>query len=568
MPTIQKQNGVHFTPADLAAVVAERIAPHVEAMRGNVRILDPACGDGNLLVAIANALSRPTLRRSTLIGVEDDETSFRAVNRRMEAVPDCAKDLVRGDFLDLVDEQSLFSSASQMPPVDAIIANPPYVRTQVLGAARAQDLAARFDLRGRVDLYQAFLVGMSRQLRPGGVLGVITSNRFLTTRGGASVRQLLRSRFEILEIVDLGDTKLFEAAVLPALVFAKRRRADSETSTNNRTKFVRIYEDAGDDAKSKKRATSILDMVRQPKTGTFAVNDIAYQVASGSLNMDRDDSKPWCLLTTRENEWVETIRSNAECLLGDVARIRVGIKTTADAVFIRSDWDSLAENMRPESRFLKPVLSHDDAAKWLRRPESTASARQVLYTHEVARGKRRAIRFDKQSKAWKYLVANRERLESRSYVTEAGRQWYEIWVPQDPDAWHAPKIVFPDISPESRFFLDRGGSVVDGNCYWITTRDPADDDLLLLVLGVANSSVIARFHELAFPNKLYSQRRRYLTQYVSEYPVPPRSTPAARQIVRLVKTLTRDDCSPAKAVDLQSEIDRQVAAAFDMNAAD
>lgn len=565
MPTIQKQTGAHFTPPDLAAVVAERIAPHVEAMRGAARILDPACGDGNLLVAMASALSAARLRRCTLSGVEEDAESFALLRRRIEALPALATDLVCGDFLDIVDDASLFSSAPRLPLSDAIIANPPYVRTQVLGAARAQALASRFDLRGRVDLYQAFLVAMTRQLRPGGVLGVITSNRFLTTRGGASIRHFLRSRYELLEIVDLGDTKLFEAAVLPALVFARKRCGERDSLRAERTAFVRIYESVDGIRDNAEQVSSVTDLVRRPRTGRFIVRDRSYDVAAGTLEMDSDDARPWTLLTSKENSWVEQVRAKATCRIADVARIRVGIKTTADSVFIRDDWEELPQAVRPAAHHLKPVLSHDDAARWRRRVTSSA-ARMVLYTHEVRNGKRRAIRFDERSATWRYLLANRERLESRTYVVDAGRHWYEIWVPQDPQGWSVPKIVFPDISPEPRFFLDRGGSVVDGNCYWITTRDLADEELLLLILGVANSSVIARFHELAFPNKLYSQRRRYLTQYVGEYPLPARDSREAKQIVKAVRVLTGAAVSPAEIASLQLEIDELTAAAFGVGA--
>jgi tRNA1(Val) A37 N6-methylase TrmN6 len=563
MPTLQKRNGVHFTPSELAAFVAERLAPHIDATKGNVRILDPACGDGNLLVAMAGALKTSTLRRSTLTGVEDDDDSFRAACCRMERIRAGATDLVRGDFLELVDNGTLLAPASNMPLCDAIIANPPYVRTQVLGATRAQQLAMRFHLRGRVDLYQAFLVAMTRQLRAEGVLGVIASNRFLTTRGGASIRQFLRSRFEILEIIDLGDTKLFEAAVLPALVFAKKRPSrDDIARERRRATFARIYEDVTAEATTAESATSILDVLRLPRTGTFKVGAAVFNVAAGVLETGQDDTRPWSLLTTGENEWVERVRAQATCRIADVARIRVGIKTTADAVFIRDDWDTMPKDVRPESRFLRPVLSHDDAARWQRGKKDRARRRRVLYTHEVVNGKRRAIRFDEQSAAWRYLISNRQRLESRTYVVDAGRQWYEIWVPQDPNAWRGPKIVFPDISPEPRFFLDRGGSVVDGNCYWITARDPADDDLLLLILGVANSGVMHRFHELAFPNRLYAQRRRYLTQYVSEYPLPSRVAPAARRIVESVQSLVGEALSPKARASLESRIDKSVAGAF------
>jgi adenine-specific DNA-methyltransferase len=74
---------------------------------------------------------------------------------------------------------------------DLIIANPPYVRTQIMGAEQAQLLAKQFGLAGRVDLYYAFLLGMANVLDPKGVAGIIVSNRFMTTRSGASVRSAL-----------------------------------------------------------------------------------------------------------------------------------------------------------------------------------------------------------------------------------------------------------------------------------------------------------------------------------------------------------------------------------------
>ncbi len=91
---------------------------------------------------------------------------------------------------------------------DCVIANPPYVRTQVLGGRQAQLLSQKFGLTGRVDLYQAFAFGISQVLRPGGVLGLLTSNRFLTVKAGAAMRQLLAEQFDVKAIYDLGDSKI------------------------------------------------------------------------------------------------------------------------------------------------------------------------------------------------------------------------------------------------------------------------------------------------------------------------------------------------------------------------
>jgi adenine-specific DNA-methyltransferase len=435
------------------------------------------------------------------------------------------------------------------------------VRTQVLGAKRAQELAARFGLSGRVDLYQAFLVAMSRQLRAGGILGVITSNRFLTTRGGMAIRRILRTKFDLIEIVDLGDTKFFEAAVLPALVFARKRGDVGEASRRQEPGFVRIYEETADGNGHTQQFASLVESLRNPRPGVVRVNGSRYRIATGRLPIAYDDAKPWTLLSGGEAEWLAAIDAKARCRIGEVAKVRVGIKTTADSVYIRDDWETLSGDIRPESRHLRPLLSQDDAAKW--RPlEASGRQRRVLYTHEVVDGRRRAMRYPASSPTWKYLLDRREKLESRHYVIEAGRAWYEIWVPQDPEAWALPKIVFPDIIADARFFWDAKGSIVDGNCYWMTTNEPADDELLLFILGVANSALVSRYHDLAFQNKLYSQRRRHLTQYITEYPLPDREAAASREMVRLVRRLVQEPLAGEERGRLEAKIDELVAEAF------
>lgn len=559
--TKRKATGAHFTPPDLARLVADRLASLIGNFERSLRVLDPACGDGNLLCAISDALPHETRRRVTLIGIENDEASFASLRAREQRFNGCRTDLIQGDFLEFFGDNDLFSSHEALEPVDCIIANPPYVRTQVLGAKRAQQLAGRFGLSGRVDLYQAFLVAMARQLRPGGVLGVITSNRFLTTRGGMATRRFLRTQFDVIEIVDLGDTKLFEAAVLPALVFARKRASAAGANGVESPRFVRIYEAIGAANGNVKPAASLFDSLRRAEAGLVRFNGCHYEIATGKLPIPQDDVKPWTLLSGGEADWIARVNAAAWRRIGDVAKVRVGIKTTADSVFIRDDWHTLPDDIRPEPKHLSLLISQEDAAKWGAK-KVTARERHVLYTHEVVEGRRRAIRFPAASPTWRYLLSRKEKLESRKYVVDAGRAWYEIWVPQDPEAWSLPKVVFPDISPDARFFWDAKGSIVDGNCYWITANDPADEDLLLFILGVANSALMSRYHDLAFQNKLYSQRRRHLTQYINEYPLPDRDLAASKQIVQLVRQLVDGSPRTAERARLEGKIDALVAQAF------
>ncbi|HUQ72036.1 MAG TPA: TaqI-like C-terminal specificity domain-containing protein [Planctomycetaceae bacterium] len=240
----------------------------------------------------------------------------------------------------------------------------------------------------------------------------------------------------------------------------------------------------------------------------------------------------------------------------DVAQVRVGIKTTADEVFLREEWNSLPAECQPEPELIRPLIRHFDARRWV----GPAVCRQsVLYPHAMVSGKRTAVDLSGYPRARAYFERHYERLNRRSYVIDGGRKWYEIWVPHLPDDWQRPKIVFPDISEQPRFFLDATGAVVNGDCYWMTLREGLPSDWLLLMLAVANSTFMTRFYDLAFHNKLYAGRRRYMTQYVSKLPLPPFDAPAVRKILPLAARLVNGEHEDAR---LEAETDRLVWESF------
>ena len=163
-----------------------------------------------------------------------------------------------------------------------------------------------------------------------------------------------------------------------------------------------------------------------------------------------DHDEAWSLSTPDYQEWLDRVEKQRGPSFDDVANVRVGIKTTADEVFIRDDWDSLPSGLQPEAELLRPLITHVETERWIpARPKRT-----VLYTHTVENGRRVAIRLKNYPRAGAYLESHRERLAGRNYVVEAGRQWYEIWVPHNPTDWARPKIASADISERPRFCFD------------------------------------------------------------------------------------------------------------------
>ncbi|WP_433193628.1 Eco57I restriction-modification methylase domain-containing protein [Nocardia sp. CA-107356] len=697
----RKRHGRHYTPPALAGFLAQRLVEHLPRPGGGgvpgrvLRVLDPACGDGELLLALHRVAGAvlPGVRVE-MVGYDLDGAGVAVARERAEAAEVAAEWHV-GDFLTA-------SVGIADRSFDAIITNPPYVRTQQLGGPTAQLISKQFGLRGRIDLTHPFVAVAPRLLRPDGVLGLLCANRFLTTKAGANIRSLLLTELSPVELYDLGDTKLFEAAVLPAVTIATRTPsravcryvsayevdtaetisgtdlfealtaehshlvthagrafavevgtlATDDQSRDHATARDRSANDravlgigrtavdpaagsrmllgdvtvagdrqaagslavagraasassgepcarqvgaesttgrgdlggavdaavgvvalgnglvAGDRAAADLRATSgdmavpgdratagdrvVAGQVMSAGAGAMSGRQVDSDVAAsgqwcdgvGALGSggadgvrDRDGSAgkgAWRMSRPGVDGWLGEVEAGTWRTFGDVGRIRVGIKTTADRVFISDRWGEVEP--RPEGELLFDLITHHDVEPWR---ISRERATRVLYPYDPSEPARTPVDLREFPGAAAYLEKNRETLAGRKYLTDSGREWFEIWVPQRPHMWRVPKVVFPDISERPRFALDRSGAVVNGDCYWISLADlgvdGAAERLAYLLMGVANSALGLRFYDAVCGNRLYSGRRRWITQYVSRLPLPDPTTMRAGGVVELVR---------------------------------
>ena len=554
-----KNTGATFTPRDLAVFLAERITFYTQQKKN--RVLDPACGDGELLLSIADELIKNSIE-FTLTGFDANKTYLNIARDRLLKFGFEKTQLIHEDFLMSVDVKSVCKTLSLFDEMtslvnnsfDIVIANPPYVRTQILGTDQAQLLARKFNLKGRVDLYYPFLIAMTESLKNGGILGVITSNRYLSTKSGESIRKFLTENYEILEIIDLGDTKLFEAAVLPAIFLGKKKMIKSPSSPN----FIKIYEELNGFNGDWFQTESIYEILKSNETGFFKTqNGKKYKTSSGLLKYKIGSSDCWEMYSDKESDWVSSIDKGASHKVEDFFKVKVGIKSTADKVFISDKWDDL-ENERPEDDLLKDLISQENIEAW----SATHNKKlKVLYPHVSLNGEKLTVDIEKYPKAKKYFLQHEEKLKARKYLIDAGREWFELWVPHRPDHWKLPKLVFPDISLKPRFYFDQDGKIVNGNCYWIVATNEKDINKLMLIQGIANSKLMTKYHDLVFNNKLYSGRRRYFTQYVEKYPLPDINSSLANNIISIVKllnsTIDKKDISI-----LENQLEIKIAAAF------
>jgi len=512
-----KENGIIYTPSEMANYLAVEILDvYKNNMKEEVSILDPAAGHGELLVSMVAAAKKTLSSKIRVVGYETDSVSCKSTYDRItELFPDISVEIRNKDFLQAVEDKTAGT-------YDLVIANPPYIRTQIMGSKRAREISERLSLSGRIDIYYAFLVYTKEVLNDDGVAGYITSNKFLTIKSGLDVRNYMLNNYNVHRITDLGDTKLFNASVLPCIiVFSK-----GKTEDNSKVRFTSVYETK--EPFLAKSVDNIFDAIYE--VGCFSTSNGRKYLINQGIIQSVEEGALWNLLSDEIQNWLRKVDSKTWIHFSDIGKARVGIKTTADNVFIGEDWSGELSKIE----LLRPLITHRNAGQ-IR--ANNPNMWKVLYTHTIINGKKQAVDIEDYPYAKKYLLQNYEQLSGRSYIQKAKRKWYEIWVPQNPESWQHRKIVFRDISEKPQFWLDETGAVVNGDCYWIDISPNVFDEVVYLALAVANSTFIEKYYDVKFNTKLYSGKRRFMSQFVERFPIPYYDTDLAHKAIDIVKKI-------------------------------
>jgi len=187
--TQQRSLGAYFTPNDAAELMVRWAVRHSEDV-----LLEPSLGDGQFAIAAQRFANSRGWGKLDIHACElDPETAGRAV-----ASGAVASDRVRvGDFL----------SASDLPVVDAVIGNPPYVRVRELDSSlrkSALNSAQRtmgqpMDPAGSV--WMPFVAKGTEQLRRGGRLALVLPLDFTYVKYARSLWSFLGQSYGRIRIL-------------------------------------------------------------------------------------------------------------------------------------------------------------------------------------------------------------------------------------------------------------------------------------------------------------------------------------------------------------------------------
>ncbi len=486
---------------------------YLEVLR-NLTVLDPACGSGAFLANAFDALAAEYLRvieRVTTLGETVDFDAFDeilgrnlyGVDLNVESVEitrlslwlKTAREKHRLASLDdtIRDGNSVIADPAFSPNpfawdgrfadvratggFDIVLANPPYVRMEVLKPVKPY-LARTYKVADeRTDLYAYFFEKAVNLLKQGGRMGFISSSTFFRTGSGANLRLLLGERTAMECAVDFGDAQLFEGVTTyPAIL--TMRKLDEGQKPEGDLRFLNIRGDV------------------PPELGK------AFEQDARTMPRSRLGGGSWRL----EEERVAMVRdkiTKGRSTLGKVygAPFR-GIVTGLNEAFIveTETRDRLVARDPKSADLLSPFLKGESIKRW--RVETDG-----LFLINIPKGK---VKIDDYPAIRDHLTPFRPKLEARA--TE--QAWFELQQAQTAyqPSFVGPKIMFPHFQNERMFMLDESGALSNDKSYIVPTDDP-------LLLGYLNSSLFWFFVTGEAP-AVQNGWREMRVQYLVNAPLP------------------------------------------------
>jgi methylase of polypeptide subunit release factors len=260
-PEERHRYGQHFTGDDIVDLINAFCIRFADA-----KVIDPACGSGSFLVRayyrkkVLNPKKSHIELLSELFGCDislypahlatlnlaareiNEEANYPRISRRnfLHFNP-------TEDFCELPSNRGGGKVSIKIPPLDAIVANPPYVRQEKVEKKEKESVKKTLEtvwpglrISGRSDLHCYFWPASARLLKEGGYFGFLTSSSWLDVEYGFPLQAWILQHFEVLAIMETNVEPWFPDARVKTCATILRRCEDPSKRSSTLVKFVQF----------------------------------------------------------------------------------------------------------------------------------------------------------------------------------------------------------------------------------------------------------------------------------------------------------------------------------------
>ena len=381
-------------------------------------VMDLGIGGGSFVFAAHNRLvelgADSTEAQKQIYGAEIDSSTFESFMALTDERNAHFPNLQNVDFFTL-----------NLPQVDVIVGNPPYVRRMNIKSTDSirkmvvnnNPLILIDKISRLTDLYVYFLLYALPKLKPGGRLAVITADSWLNVSYGEILKDYLLKEFDIDSLISLDRRVFQDAQVKPAMILATKK---SNAPNHDQIRFFRV--------KNGLPIGKIKEFVE-----IYSGNVTEYQdvVVRNVKTADIESSSPWG--TNFKLPWVYDKLAQHSLLtpISSIAQTRVGLQTLAKDFFVLTQ-EQITEN-RVEEQFLRPLAQ---SPRYFNQPIISPGTAPDFYIFYCADGKSslgntRALEYILSGETKEVQVRGKQTkvigYQNKKRIQEASRKnWYDL----------------------------------------------------------------------------------------------------------------------------------------------
>lgn len=533
VPEEAVEHGEVFTRRWVVDLILDLVGYTSDKALCDLKLVEPACGSGAFLGAVASRISASCREQNRPIG--DASGAVRALDL-LERNVRRSREVVEKHLVDdgwnpadarqvaaaWVEQGDYLLQPEGTQHADYVVGNPPYIRLEDVPADRmAVYRRACPTMGGRADIYVGFFEVALRSLGPGGQLGFICADRWMRNQYGRRLRQMVTKGFSVDLALVMHDVDAFDDQVsaYPAITLISKRPQGTAVAADATRAFG---------------APQVTDFARWYASGRDeAVVTEAFQAARMPHWFPDEDS--WPSASPARLAVLEELTERFQLLENDGTgtRVGIGIATGADKIFLTNNGKLIEED-----RLLPMAMVRDTTSgtlnwngTYLVNPWSASGDLVDLAAYpRLAR----------------YLDENGAALRQRYVAVKQPHRWYKTIDKVDHALTRRPKLLFPDMKLTIHPVLDEGGLYPHHNLYFIVS-----DVWDMRVLGGLLLSKVAEAFVEAYAVKMRGGTLRFQAQYLRKIRVPDPEAISERDREALAAAFDKRDVRAATEAALR-----------------
>ncbi|MBR2082148.1 MAG: N-6 DNA methylase [Elusimicrobiaceae bacterium] len=544
MPTLsrpqRKNTGSFYTPEPLARLLAREVlaclSPNTPLQ--NLCILDPAAGEGGLLLPFAQELAKQRQ-------IQEPEHCYSDIlqdilTRQLHAADISANalDMYQLKAMDLIQKpielQKHLTDALSVQKghfllqtfapqgYDVILANPPYIgqkgHASLFKKLRNNPLWKSY-VTPQSDLLYYFFYLALHLLKPSGLAGFITPPYFTTAAGGKLLRQTLRQEASFLRLINFEEQYLFKDAHPHTLLSVFQREIQPVPCR-----------------------VGLKNPTQLSQTQLFYGPDYFLQTTPPASDTNLVDRM-----------------AQAPHTLGEIAKVSNGLMTGCDSAFILTDAQKRALPLTPsELTKLQPFFKNSDIAPYVPNTIPRLWLIDLFYPndkdiniHEYPHLLAHLTQFKGK------LLARKQNNNGIDKQLKQGKFWFAS-VRRKMD-FEQDKIVLPHRSKTVTAALSQGPWYASSDVYFITAPKPPYT--LWTLLGLLNSTPYLTW--LQTHGKRKGELLELYSAPLQQLPIPKLTAQQQAQIEQLARKIYRQkQAANCHTRPLQRQLDEVIINCF------